>query len=59
MNCPHRVVTLIAQIELDVNTAQDNLLAAKVHQAYHANEHRSAEDVYAVGDKVMLSTANR
>ena len=30
---------IIAQLELDVMEAQDNLLAAKIHQAYHANEH--------------------
>jgi hypothetical protein len=50
---------LIARLELDVMEAQDSLLAAKVRQAYHANEHRAPEVVYKEGDLVMLSTENR
>ena len=50
---------IIAQLELDVHEAQDNLLAAKIRQAYHANEHRAPEVRYAEGDLVMLSTENR
>jgi hypothetical protein len=50
---------IITRITLDVQEAQDNLLAAKIRQAYHANEHRAPEDVYEVGDLVMLSTENR
>ena len=50
---------IIAQLELDVKDAQDNLLAAKIHQAYHANEHRAPEVIYQEGDLVMLSTENR
>jgi hypothetical protein len=50
---------IITRVTLDVQEAQDNLTAAKIHQAYHANEHRSPEDVYEVGDLVMLSTENR
>lgn len=50
---------VMQQIELDVKDAQDNLLAAKIRQAYHANEHRAAEDVFEKGDRVMLSTENR
>jgi hypothetical protein len=46
-------------LELDVKEAQDNLLAAKIQQAYHANEHRAPEVVYREGDLVMLSTENR
>jgi Cu/Zn superoxide dismutase len=34
-------------------------MAAKIHQAYHTNEHQAPEDVYEVGDLVMLSTENR
>ena len=50
---------IIAQLELDVKDTQDNLLAAKIHQAYHANEHRAPEVIYQEGDLVMLSTENR
>ena len=50
---------IIAQLDLDVKEAQDNLLAAKIRQAYHANEHRAPETVYKEGDLVMLSTENR
>jgi hypothetical protein len=39
--------------------AQDNLLAAKICQAYHANEHRAPEITYKEGDLVMLLTENR
>lgn len=50
---------LMSDLENDVREAQDNLLASKIRQAYHANEHRAPDDVFAVGDLVMLSTANR
>jgi hypothetical protein len=50
---------IIARVALDVQEAQDNLTAAKIHQAYHANEHRAPEDVYEVGDLIMPSTENR
>jgi hypothetical protein len=43
-------------LELNVKEAQDNLLAAKIQQAYHANAHWSPEIVYHEGDLVMLST---
>ena len=51
----HEIITCV---NLDVQEAQDNLLAAKICQAYHANEHRALEDVYEVSDLVMLSTEN-
>jgi hypothetical protein len=50
---------IISRVALDVQEAQDNLLAAKIRQAYHANKHRAPEDVYEIGDLVMLSTENR
>ncbi|KIJ38241.1 hypothetical protein M422DRAFT_176910 [Sphaerobolus stellatus SS14] len=50
---------IIDRLQTNVKHAQDNLLASKIHQVYHANKHRGPEDVYAVGDLVMLSTANR
>ena len=52
----HEIVTHVA---LNVKEAQDNLLAAKIQQAYNANEHHALEDIYEVGDLVMLSTKNR
>ena len=51
----HEIVT---HVTLNVKKAQDNLLAAKIQQAYHANEHRAPEDIYEVSDLVMLSTKN-
>ena len=51
----HEIVTCVA---LDVKEAQDNLLTAKIQQAYHINEHHTPEDVYKVSDLVMLSTKN-
>jgi hypothetical protein len=50
---------IITRLELDVKEAQDNLLAAKIRQAYHANEHRAPEIIYNEGDLVMLSTEHR
>jgi hypothetical protein len=50
---------IITRVTLDVQEAQDNLTAAKICRAYHANEHWAPEDVYEVGDLVMLSTENR
>ncbi|TFK18306.1 hypothetical protein FA15DRAFT_554663, partial [Coprinopsis marcescibilis] len=52
----HEVVQLH---ELLVMEAQDNLLAAKVNQAFYANKHRGKEVIFNVGDLVMLSTKNR
>ena len=52
----HEIITWVA---LDVKEAQDNLPAAKICQAYHANEHCAPEDIYEIGDLVMLSTENR
>jgi transposase InsO family protein len=51
--------SVISQLEIDSSEAKDNLLASKVSQAFHANKGRGAEDTYAVGDKVMLSTLHR
>ena len=49
---------IITRVTLDVKEAQDNLLAAKICQAYHANEHHTPEDIYEIGNLVMLSTKN-
>jgi hypothetical protein len=50
---------LIERVNLDFAEAKDNLLAAKVSQIEFANRHRGDEIVYAVGEKVMLSTEHR
>ena len=39
----HNIITCV---HLDVQEAQDNLLTAKIHQAYHTNEHQVAKDIY-------------
>jgi hypothetical protein len=49
---------IISWVALDMQEAQDNLMAAKICQAYHANKHQAPKDVYKVGDLVMLSTEN-
>jgi hypothetical protein len=41
---------------MDIDKAKDNLLKAKVFQTFYANQHRSPEIPYNIGDKVMLST---
>ena len=50
---------IVRMIEKNVADAKDNLMLAKISQAYFVNEKRSPEIEYKVGDKVMLSTANR
>ncbi|KAJ2936382.1 hypothetical protein H1R20_g713, partial [Candolleomyces eurysporus] len=45
--------------QLLVLEAQDNLILAKINQAFHANKSRGEEFVYSVGDKVLPSTRNR
>ncbi len=47
---------IIAQLLDDMAQARDNLIKAKINQAHHANKHRGKEDVFEVGNKVMLST---
>jgi len=39
--------------------AKDNLFRAKVDQAHQANKYRTKEDVFKVGEQVMLSTKHR
>lgn len=50
---------MITQIEADVCEAKDALLGAKIMQAFCANKACGPEDVYLVGDKVMLATLHR
>ena len=41
---------------MDVNEAKDNLLQAKIFQSFYANQHRSPDPPFKIGDEVMLST---
>ena len=50
---------LIKRIKWDVEDAKDHLLEAKCIQAFYANRDHGKEDVFEVGDKVMLSTLHR
>jgi len=47
---------LIENLKWDVEDAKDHLLEAKCLQAFYANRDHGPEDVFQVGDKVMLST---
>ena len=49
----------LQRLTVGIKDAQDALFEHKTRQAHYANLHRGPEDAYAVGDKVMLSTANR
>ena len=46
-------------MELNISEAQDNLLSAKISQAFHANKSRSPIFPFKVGDRVVLSTLHR
>ena len=50
------IIKYMQPIQLE---AKDNLLTAKVRQAYQENSHRQLSFPFAVGDRVVLSTANR
>jgi hypothetical protein len=54
-----RAEELIEQMKLDVEDARDNLLQAKVFQVHYTNEHRGKEEVFAIRDKVMLTTLHQ
>lgn len=47
---------LIKKLLLDIQTAADNLICAKVDQAHQANHHKSADFCPLVGDRVLLNT---
>jgi hypothetical protein len=51
--------TFIEAMEEETNAVKDNLLAAKIQQAYFANKGRLPDPAFHVGDKVMLATAHR
>ncbi|RXW14484.1 hypothetical protein EST38_g11370 [Candolleomyces aberdarensis] len=54
-----KAIDLIRLHEIVLFEAQDNLLAAKVDQAFYANKKRGEEVIYSVGDRVLLSSRNR
>jgi hypothetical protein len=54
-----RARVLIEKMENDTAKAGDRLWQAKVNQAHHTNKSQAAEDVFAVGDRVMLSTVHQ
>jgi hypothetical protein len=47
---------IIKRIENIANNAHDTLLATMVWQSHYANKNCHANNVYVIGDKVMLST---
>jgi len=51
-----RATELIERIKWDVKDTKDHLLEAKCMQAFYANSDCGKEDMFKVGDKVMLST---
>jgi len=61
MNTPETdaAIALIQKIESNILEAKDNLLTAKVTQAEFTNRHHANEDVFTIGDKVMLLTEHR
>lgn len=50
---------LIQTMQLNVSEAQDNLITAKVSQAFQSNKSRSLTFPFKVGDRVVLSTLHR
>lgn len=49
--------TLLEKIESNVQGTQDVLLEAKISQAHHANNDRTVDPEYKVGDWVMGAMA--
>jgi hypothetical protein len=45
-------------MEEETNTAKDNLLTAKLHQAHFANKDRWLDPAFKVGEKAYLATAH-
>jgi len=54
-----RTSELIERLKWDVEDAKDHLLEAKCLQAFYANRDCGPEDVFQIGDKVMLSMLHR
>ena len=57
---PDKLATdLLLRMQSDVLEAQDNLISAKVTQAFQANKHCSLTFPFKTGDRVVLSTLHR
>lgn len=54
-----QAMLVLQQLQLDLLTAKDNLIAAKTAQAFTANGAVNQWPVFEVGEQVMLSTQNR
>jgi hypothetical protein len=54
-----RTREVISKMQDDLSEAKDNLLQAKIFQAHYANQNRSPDIPFKIGDKVMLSTLHR
>ena len=52
-------VSIIEQVALDVQEAKDTLAAAKVTQAHYAKVHGGVEDIFIIGNHIMLSTLHQ
>ena len=50
---------IVEEVSANVASARDNLMLAKITQAFHTNSSRSKDVPYKIGDMVMLSTLNR
>ena len=46
-------------MQINVSEAQDNLITAKISQAFQANKTRSLNFPFKIGDRVVLSTLHR
>jgi hypothetical protein len=53
------VKEIVKRIKVDIEDAKDNLTAAKSNQAFFANKLWKDDNIYEIGDKVMLNTSNR
>lgn len=51
--------TVMEEVSANVAAARDNLMLAKISQAFQTNSSRADSVPYNIGDKVMLSTLNR
>ncbi len=56
---PFDTKSFLQHLELDILEASNALATAKINQSHFANCNRLPERVYNIGDRVMLSTANR
>ena len=55
----HTANKIITQMQPLILEAQDNLLTAKIRQAYQENQHCQLTFPFKIGERVILSTANR